>query len=482
MVTKEQFSASAASPVIAVTGSISDAQALEPIGWRGHDDPDNPKNWSAAWNWSAVAITSLGSFVSLSSSTLIAPALKSISHDLDMDTSTGQIALSIFILPWGLGPLIWAPLGETFGRKPVWLGGCVLYILANTLCGQTNSAGALTVTRLIAGFGASASLATAMPVLSDCWRAEERGRSLAVSTSAPLVGPAVGPRWAFYILSMFSALLLLAALFMFRETHSETILRRRAARLDRKSNEKSTEWRTMLTKGTSLGILSNMERPLRLLYQDRVVQIVVLYFGYNFGNCYIVLSTFANLWITRYGQSTTDSGLHYIALAIGYLAAGHGGGILMDRIWRRLHARDGRNGSNCDSDRPVPEYRVPLMLLGGVLTPIGLLWYGWTAETRQFWLLPDIGVAILGFGFILTTQALQAYVMDAFPHCVGSASAATQLFRGVAGFAFPIFGPKLYDRLGYGWGNSLMALLAALIGIPCPILLWKYRAWLMAKS
>lgn len=216
----------------------------------------------------------------------------------------------------------------------------------------------------------------------------------------------------------------------------------------------------------------SLTRPCRLLLTQPILQLMSVYLAYNFGILYIVLSTFATLWTKRYGQSETISGVHYIALAIGYTIAAQGGARVTDRVWKYLKARA--------KGETQPEYRVPLMIPGAIIIPIGLFWYGWTAQARAFWILPDIGIAIFGCGIIVGTQAMQAYVMDAFSKHVASASAASQLLRSIFGFAFPLFAPKMYDSLGYGWGNSLLAFLFIAIGFPAPLILWKYGAKLRA--
>lgn len=60
--------------------------------------------------------------------------------------------------------------------------------------------------------------------------------------------------------------------------------------------------------------------------------------------------------------------------------------------------------------------------------------------------------------------------------------AATTLSRSIASFLFPILAPALYNRLDYGWGNTLLAGIAVIIGIPAPIILYRYGARLRAKS
>ena len=327
--------------------------------------------------------------------------------------------------------------------------------------------------------------------MSDCWKPEQRGKSFAISTFIPLLGPAIGPiigglitqaigwRWLFWTLSIFDTLLMLSALFVFPETSAQAILKRKARALRALHSAANprrnyhTEYE-ILDQPLGARLRISLTRPVRLLTSQPIIQLMSFYLAYNFGVLYIVLSTFATLWTDRYHQSISDSGLHYISLAIGYTIAAQLGAPLTDRIWKRLQARAG--------GATAPEYRVPLMIPGAILIPAGLFWYGWSAQSVLHWIIPDLGIMVFGCGVILGTQAMQAYVMDSFPKYVASASAASQLLRSIAGFAFPIFAPRLYSTLGYGWGNSLLACLFLAIGAPAPLLLWKFGARLRAMG
>ncbi len=57
-----------------------------------------------------------------------------------------------------------------------------------------------------------------------------------------------------------------------------------------------------------------------------------------------------------------------------------------------------------------------------------------------------------------------------------------QMPRSVAAFAFPLFAPKMYQTLGYGWGNSTLAFVYLAVCVPAPVILWKYGATLRAKG
>ena len=122
------------------------------------------------------------------------------------------------------------------------------------------------------------------------------------------------------------------------------------------------------------------------------------------------------------------------------------------------------------------------MLPGAILVPIGLLWYGWVAQAQTFWILPDLGVAILGCGLMSATQATQAYITDAYPDHIASAIAASSFLRSIFGFVFPLFAPVLYHSLGYGWSNSLLAFLAVTLGFVGPTILWRYGGALRANN
>lgn len=415
---------------------------------------------------------------------MLAPALTTIAQDLNTGVEETQIFLSIFVLAFAFGPMVLSPLAEVFGRRPVWIISSCFYILWNTVGGFSHSPGLLIVSRILSGFGASAEFAISNPVLADCWQPSERGKSYAISTFIPLLGPAIGPiiggaltgtigwRWSFYILSIYDGILVIIAILFFPETYEVILLNKRAAKLRKATGRPYYTETHGASETLSSKLAKSLNRPLRLLLTQPILQVMAVFLAYNFGVLYIVLSTFATLWIERYGQSQTDSGLHYIAIVIGYTIAAQVGGQLMDILWKRLRARAGND--------TAPEYRVPLMVPGAILIPLGLLLYGWAAEKKYHFIVPDIGIAIFGCGIILNTQAMQAYVTDAFLKYVASASAASQFLRNIFGFAFPIFAPALYYRIGYGWGNSLLAFAFIVLGWPAPFLLWKYGAKLRA--
>ena len=98
------------------------------------------------------------------------------------------------------------------------------------------------------------------------------------------------------------------------------------------------------------------------------------------------------------------------------------------------------------------------------------------------WIVPDIGIAVASVGIIIAFQCVQLYIIDAYPRYAASAMSASAILRALAGFGFPLFATAMYDRLGYGWGNSLLGFVAIFLGVPAPVLLWRFGAALRKRS
>jgi hypothetical protein len=187
-----------------------------------------------------------------------------------------------------------------------------------------------------------------------------------------------------------------------------------------------------------------------------------------------VFSTLPTLWTVRYHESVGISGLNYISLGIGFWFGAQITAPINDKIYRALKRRNNNVGK--------PEFRVPLMMVGASLTPIGLFIYGWTAQARVHWIAPNIGTLLLAAGNIISHTCSQTYILDSYTRYAASGTAAVVVLRSFAGFGFPLFASYMYEKLDYGWGNTLLALISIFLGIPAPLLLWKFGEKLRSVS
>lgn len=419
---------------------------------------------------------------------MMAPAIDTIAEELSMSTTESTMALSVYLLATAFGPMFIGSLSEVYGRKHIFHITNIWFLVWNLVCGFANSKGLLIAARLLAGFGASAVYSLAYGVLGDVWPAEQRGRSVSLYLLIPLTGSAVGPivsgfiieystwRWMFWATTILQGIVELSSLRLFHESYAPVLLRWRAEKLRQETND--SRYHALVEtceSGRSAGwkLARSLTRPLRLLAFHPIIQMQAILEGINYGLLYFTLSSFSTLYVNAYGESISISGLHYIAICTGTISGSQICGPLMDYAYRTLISRTGETN--------VPELRIPLLLPGALLTPIGLLLYGWAAQYHLFWLVVDIGAALLCSGMQIFDTTLTSYVIDAYPEHVSSASAATQVLRSLLAFAFPLFSSKLYDSLGYGGGNSLLAFLSVGIAVPFTGILWRFGGSLRAR-
>jgi MFS family permease len=312
---------------------------------------------------------------------------------------------------------------------------------------------------------------------------------MAVYSLAPLLGPAIGPivggfiaenttwRWVFYATSIATGVFQIAGVLFLRETYAPRILKIRAKKTRKATSDLSYETEEeRKNKTLSQALQTSLVRPFRLLATQPIVQVLALYMAYIYGLMYLMLSTFPILWTDPqyYDESTGIGGLNYISLGLGALLGANICVYLNDRTYRHLKARNNDTGK--------PEFRLPLLAITSICVPAGLFIYGWTAQTHQHWIAPNIGACLFGIGNMMTFQCMQTYIVDTYTLYAASAMAAVSVLRCLTAFGFPLFAPYMYNTLHYGWGNSLLAFISIGIGVPAPIFLWKFGEKLRKAS
>jgi hypothetical protein len=132
------------------------------VTWDGPNDLENPKNWAIKEKWKLTVAVSLFTFISPVSSSMIAPALEQLGKDLNMTEEIEvEMAMSIFILGYALGPLFFGPVSEIFGRARILQLSNLFYLAWNLGCGFAQNPAELFVFRFLAGIGGSAPLSVA---------------------------------------------------------------------------------------------------------------------------------------------------------------------------------------------------------------------------------------------------------------------------------------------------------------------------------
>jgi MFS family permease len=246
------------------------------------------------------------------------------------------------------------------------------------------------------------------------------------------------------------------------------LLERKAARLRYATG--NAGYRSKLSSNvTSTELFKrSIVRPSKMLLCCPAVTILCTYVAVLYGTLYLLFATYSFVFKQVYGFSTLAAGLVFLPGGAGTLLGLLYTAKLSDRSVRRHWAA---------GNPSTPEDRLSLIITlpGSLAFPIGLFLYGWGVEYRVHWIVPQIGTAVTGFGSILIFISIQTYLIDAFEQYAASAVGANAVLRGTVGALLPLSGLSLYDALGWGWGNSLLGLIA-LAFAPVPLIFGIYGA------
>jgi len=124
------------------------------------------------------------------------PALPQIAHEFSVSTGSVQMTLNVYILGFALGQLIYGPLADSFGRKPVIAAGTLIFAIAAAACAMSQTVDQLIHMRFLHGLSAAAGSVVISALMRDSYSKEEFSRMMSfvmlVTTVAPLLAPIAG--------------------------------------------------------------------------------------------------------------------------------------------------------------------------------------------------------------------------------------------------------------------------------------------------
>lgn len=499
------------------TAPRNDAQGQEPedpniVYWDGPNDPENPYNWPTWRKALTTGLVSFATFLTPLASSIFAPAVPQLMRDFENDSSVlASFVVSVYVLGFASGPLMFAPLSEIYGRNVVYHSSNVFYLCFTLGCALAPNLNALIVFRFFAGVSGSVPLTNGGGTIADVFTQEKRGAAMGAFALGPLLGPIVGPiaggylsdaagwRWTFWLVLIVSGMVTIAQLVFLRETYAMTLLNWKVKRLRKETgNEKL---RSKLDTGLSAGdyFKRGIVRPLKLLTRSPITIIFALYMTVAYGYLYLMFTSITTVFMRFYGFSAGSAGLSFIGLGVGSFLGLIFSTVFSDR-WLRYKTSRNKTATNTSTSAdeeaagetseslhrtpstiadvamgPMkPEYRLVTLPFGALFLTVGLFWYGWAAdEGRTHWIVPILGTGVVGLGNIFIFMAVQLYLIDAFSVYAASALAANTVARSLAGAFLPLAGLPMYDDLGVGLGNTILGCLAALL-IPASWFITKY--------
>ncbi|TFK42877.1 major facilitator superfamily domain-containing protein [Crucibulum laeve] len=441
------------------------------------DDPEDPYNWPKSKKWLITAQLALCTWTVSFSSSSYTGGLKYIEQDLHISEDVAILGISLYVLGFALGPLVFAPMGEMFGRRIVFLVTLSLYTVFQIPGALSKNLPTLLACRLLTGtFGASP-LTNAGGAVGDIWNFRERGLASAIYATVPFLGPVIGPivggfvaqnprlgwHFNFWLMLIFSA-------------YAPVLLRRRARKMSVASNG-TLSYVSMHDLNQSKSFFrvmrTNLSRPFVFIVTEPIVLLLAVYISIVYGTLYAMFSGFPIVFQQHRHFTPGQSGLAFLGIGFGIVV-----GTASQSIQNRLYWRSMDRSEN---GRAPPEARLHTAIVGAILAPIGLWWFSWTSTPSIHWSVPVLGGIPFGIGIAQILQSLTTYLMDTYNIYFASAIASTIVLRSCCAAAFPLFSPRMFHALGDEWGMSVFAIMST-VCMPIPLLFWKYGSWIRGKS
>ncbi len=139
-----------------------------------------------------VAITSLGPLAL----NMLVPAMPAMQRAFGVDYGVVQLTLTLYLFTTAVAPLIAGPMSDRFGRRPILLVGCAIYIFGSILCGIAPDIWTLIAGRIGQAIGGSIALSITRAIVVDVYRGDKAasvmGYVIAIMVVVPMIGTPVG--------------------------------------------------------------------------------------------------------------------------------------------------------------------------------------------------------------------------------------------------------------------------------------------------
>ncbi|KAF5545316.1 major facilitator superfamily transporter [Fusarium phyllophilum] len=465
------------------------------VTFDGPDDPYNPMNWPFRKKFITTISYGLTTCWITLASAIFAAAIEPVSAEFNVDTEASAAATSLLIFGFGLGPLVWGPLSELYGRK--WLILIPYFIAAVFSFGTATAQDIQTIliTRLFSGLFGSAPVTITGGVMADIWAPHQLGNAIVAYGVTIVGGPTLGPiiggalcssslgwRWTEYLTGIVMMAQLGIDLLVIDESYAPILLARKAHKLrlhtqDWALHAKHEEWDVSFKELYQKYFI----RPFQMMATP-ICFLMSLYASFVYGMSpykppghdssdlgilYANLESFSIEYREVRQWGPVVSTLPFIALLIGILCAA-AVNIYNNKYYRRKLMENGY--------KAVPEARLPPMMLGGIVFTAGQFLFAWTSSPGINHWPSIIGIALTGLGFTTIFQSALGYLIDTFTRYSASAIAANTFMRSMFSGAFPLFIIPMYHKLGVDWGTTVFGCIAAaLIPVPYLFFVWGKR-------
>ncbi|OBA20439.1 MFS general substrate transporter [Metschnikowia bicuspidata var. bicuspidata NRRL YB-4993] len=446
-----------------------------------NNDPENPYNWLPRWKWWYTFVYSWAVISAAYGSSSLAGGLPLINEKYNVSTEVSTLTVSLMVIGFLVGPLLWAPLSEQIGRRPVYIISFFLYTVFNIPVALSPNIGGVLVCRFLLGVFSSSALTNVGASLVDIHN-ETRGLAIAFFSFCPYSGPVLGGivngfisvdsgRYDLMVwMNMAFAGVMWVLMATIPETYAPVILKKRAKRLRKETGNPNimTEQEASPLSFSEL-VNNNLVRPLKFIVTEPVLDLICSFVALIYALLYAFFFAYPVIFNELYGYGDDKIGLMYIPILIGA-----GFAVITTPILESKYK------VLCGRRRPTPEDRLVGAMIGSPFPCIALFILGATSQKDIIWVGPASSGIAFGFGMVLIYYSLNNYILDTYHKYAASALATKVFLRSAGGAAFPLFVTQMYEGMGLRWASFLLAFVSlAMVAVPFGF--YKYGAPLRKK-
>ncbi|KAM0263175.1 hypothetical protein ACHAQJ_001330 [Trichoderma viride] len=417
------------------------------VEFDGADDPTHPQNWPMKRKVGITSIIAVTTFITTFAGGVYAPAISTIARDYHIAPEVATLGVTLYVLGFSAGPLLWGPLSEIKGRRlPLVVAafGTAVFHFAVAVSKDVQS---IMINRFFAGFFGTSPLAVGGGVFVDMFDNKTRGIVVTFFTICVFIGPMCSPFIGGFIKA--------AVLRQLTKNYA----------IHAKQEEAEFNFSEMVER--------NFMRPFRVLVVEPIVLLMSLYSAFIYGLLYLFLTAYPLIFQGVYGMRPGISGLPELGAVLGCIITG---------VIMVLRAPIYRRKLEANNNIPVPEWRLPEAMFGAVLFAGGMFWLGWSGYRKDIhWIVPTIGGTVTGLGISMVFLQAFNYIIDAYLMFAASALAANTFLRSLFGAIFPLFATYMFDGMGIQWAMTLLGCIATLL-VPVPVIFYFKGAQIRKMS
>jgi MFS family permease len=369
----------------------------------------------------------------------IIPAYEDVALDLGVSIQRVSYLTSLQIAVLGAAPLIWRPLSQRYGRRPIFLLSLLCACVCNISCAKSPSYASMATCCALQAVFISPAVAIGSGVVVETFFKRQRARYMGIWTVMVTLGVPMGPfifgfvaqrvgyRWIFWVLAVVNVCQLILYLFLGPETRY----------LGPSHSGLSTfrsQYMSIRRIDSTPFSLAEIVHPLRL-----VVLMPVLVATVSYSTVFLFASVMGSVEVPQLLQAKFDLnaqqvGLQFLGLVVGTLIGEIMGGHMPD-MWMIMRTKQ-------LGTRQPPEFRLWLSYVGYLMTIAGMVVFlvcTQTATQGHWTVSPVVGLGIAAFGNQVVTTVMVTYAVDVHPEEAASIGVFVSFIRSEWGFIGPFW-------------------------------------------